>query len=179
MTLLRRFLVAVILAVLTLGIWLSYYLGGFKSVVLAEGTRGPFIMVYKDHTGSYHTTVQAIEAVEAWAKEQNVDCTESFGEYIDDANRVEEARLRSRGGCLVKDIPASLPEDLKVREVPARKYVLATFEGSPGIGPLKVYPKAESYMQERKMVLDGAVIEIYVIHSEKAMTTNYLFPIAN
>jgi effector-binding domain-containing protein len=178
MKLLRHFLIAVVLAVLTLGIWLANYLGGFKPVDITEGERGPYKMVYADHTGSYHTTVQAINQVEAWAKEQKVDCTESFGEYIDDANRVEEDRLRSRGGCIVHELPKELPAELKTREIPLRKYVIAQFEGSPGIGPLKVYPKVESYMQERGMALDGAVIEIYVIHSEKAMTTTYLFPIA-
>lgn len=179
MKLLRRFVIAVILAVITIAIWLSIYLGGFKPVEITEAEKGPYKMVYQDHTGSYHTTVQAIEAVEAWAREKKVDCTESFGEYIDDANRVEESRLRSRGGCIVNEIPLPLPPALKIREIPKRKYVMALFEGSPGIGPMKVYPKAESYMRERGQVLDGAVIEIYVIHSEKAMTTTYLFPIAD
>jgi effector-binding domain-containing protein len=178
MTILRRFLIAVILAVLTLAIWLVTYLGGFKPVDITESEMGPYKMIYKDHTGSYHTTVDAIEEVEAWARQKKIDCTESFGEYIDDANRVEEARLRSRGGCIVKEVPEKLPPGLNVRTIPVRKYVVALFEGSPGIGPLKVYPKAENYMRERGLVMDGSVIEIYVIHSQKDMTTTYLFPLA-
>lgn len=178
MKLLRSFLVAVLLVVVTIAVWLFYYLGAFKAVDITESEQGPMKMIYKEHTGSYHKIVSVIEEVEKWAKENKIDCTESFGEYIDDANVVEEARLRSRGGCIVKDFPADLPAGLKTREIPARKYVHAVFEGSPGIGPIKVYPKAEAYMKERGLALDGAVIEIYVIHSEKAMTTTYLFPTA-
>lgn len=179
MKLLRSFLVAVLLVVVTIAVWLFYYLGAFKQVDITETERGPMKMIYKDHTGAYYKIVSTIEEVENWAKANNIDCTESFGEYIDDANTVEEARLRSRGGCIVKDFPtAKMPEGFQTREVPLRKYVLATFDGSPGIGPMKVYPKAESYMRSHQYVMDGAVIEIYVIHSEKAMTTTYLFPLA-
>jgi len=178
MKLLRSLLIAIVLVVLTLGIYMANYLGAFKAVDISETDRPAMKLVYKDHTGSYHKIVTVIEQVEAWAKENKIDCSESFGEYIDDANAVEEARLRSRGGCIVDEIPANLPEGFQAREIPARKYVMATFEGSPGIGPIKVYPKAESYMKERQLVMDGSVMEIYVIHSEKAMTTTYLFPLA-
>lgn len=174
----RQFLLATALVIITLSVWLAYYLGAFKSVDITQIERGPMKMIYKDHTGSYHTIVTTIEEVEAWAKSQNIDCTESFGEYIDDANKVEEVRLRSRGGCIVKEFPANLPENFKTQEIPARSYVMAIFEGSPGIGPVKVYPKAETYMHEQGLVMDGPVIEIYVIHSEKEMTTTYLFPLA-
>lgn len=178
MKILRQFLLAVVLVVITLGIWLANYLGAFKGVDISETERGPLKMIYKDHIGSYHKVVTEIEEVETWAKAHSIDCTESFGEYIDDANLVEEGRLRSRGGCLVKEFPTDLPADIKTREVPLRKYVVATFDGSPGIGPMKVYPKAETYMRESHQTMDGAVIEVYVIHSEKAMTTTYLFPLA-
>jgi effector-binding domain-containing protein len=178
MKVLRQFVLAVALVVLTLAGWLAYYLGAFKPVEIIEVSRDPMKMIYKDHVGAYHKIVSVIEEVETWAKAHNVDCTQSFGEYIDDANLVEEARLRSRGGCIVQDFPADLPAEIKKEEIPARKYVMAVFEGSPGIGPVKVYPKAESYMKEHGLAMDGAVIEIYVIHSEKAMTTTYLFPLA-
>lgn len=177
MKILRSFLIAVLLVVITLSIYMANYLGAFKAVDITEAERPAMKLVYKDHTGSYHKIVSIIEQVEAWAKENKINCTESFGEYIDDANAIEESRLRSRGGCIVTKIPASLPEGFQSREVPARKYVIATFEGSPGIGPLKVYPKAESYMKERQLVMDGPVMEIYVVHSERAMTTTYLFPL--
>ncbi|MBC7371114.1 MAG: GyrI-like domain-containing protein [Bdellovibrionaceae bacterium] len=162
----------------TLGSWMAYYLGAFKSVEINSASRPAMKMIYKEHVGSYHKIVAVIQEVETWAKSQGIDCTQSFGEYIDDANMVEEIRLRSRGGCIVREIPKTLPEGFKSQEIPERSYVTAIFEGSPGIGPVKVYPKAEVFMRENGLVMDGPVIEIYVIHSEKEMTTTYLFPLA-
>lgn len=177
MKIIRHFLIAVLLAVITLAAWMGYHLGAFKSVSLDEVEKGPLKMIYKDHTGAYYKNSEVISEVETWAKEHKVDCTRSFGEYIDDPNTVEEARLRSRGGCLVSEFPTDLPPDYKTREIPSRKYVMAVFTGSPGIGPLKVYPKAESYIREHDLTADGAVIEIYVVHSETDMVTTYLFPV--
>lgn len=177
MKILRQFLLATVLAVATLVGYLAYHLGAFKSVDIADGKRPAMKMIYKDHTGSYHKIVSVIQEVETWAKSQNIDCTESFGEYIDDPNLIEEIRLRSRGGCIVKDVPANLPSDYKTQEVPERDYVIAVFAGSPGIGPVKVYPKVESYMRNHQLVMDGSVIEVYVIHSKNEMTTTYLFPV--
>jgi len=178
MKILRQFILAVLLVVITLAAWMAYYLGAFKAVEIIQGDKPAMKMIYKEHVGSYHKIVSVIQEVEAWAKSQNIDCSQSFGEYIDDANMVEEIRLRSRGGCIVEDLPKELPEGFKSQEIPARKYVIAVFEGSPGIGPVKVYPKAGEYMKEKGLAMDGSVIEIYVIHSAKEMTTTYLFPLA-
>ena len=177
MKILRQFLLATVLAIATVVAWLSYHLGAFKTVDITQAKRPAMKMIYKDHTGSYHKIVSVIQEVEAWAKSQNIDCSESFGEYIDDPNLIEEIRLRSHGGCIVKDFPANLPSDYKTQEIPERDYVIAVFEGSPGIGPAKVYPKAEAFMKNHQFVMDGSVIEIYVIHSQKEMTTTYLFPV--
>jgi AraC family transcriptional regulator len=76
---LRQFLLAVVLVVVTLVCWMAYYLGAFKSVEINETSRPAMKMVYKEHTGAYHKIVSVIQEVEAWAKAQNIDCTESFG----------------------------------------------------------------------------------------------------
>lgn len=166
--------------VISFSAYLAHYLGAFKGVDIKEEVRGPYTMIYKVHTGPYHKIVTAIGAVEDWAKTQGIDCSLSFGQYFDNPDTQEEARLRSYGGCLVKTAPANLPEEFKAEELPARKYVTAVFEGSPGIGPMKVYPRVNDYMKEHKLQMDGAVIEVYEIHDfakKNAMTTTYLFPV--
>ncbi|MNJ96674.1 Bacterial transcription activator, effector binding domain [compost metagenome] len=160
--------------------YLAYYLGAFKGVEVKDEVRGPYTMIYKVHTGPYHKIVSAIGAVEDWAKTQSLDCKLSFGQYFDNPDTQEEARLKSHGGCIVPAAPASIPEEFKVEEIPARRYVTAVFEGSPGIGPMKVYPKANEYMEKHGLKMDGAVIEVYEIHDfakKNAMTTTYLFPV--
>lgn len=160
--------------------FMSYHLGAFKGVTITEETRPVIKMVYANHTGPYHKTVTAIEKVEKWATENSIDCTTSFGEYLEDPQTVEEARLKSRGGCVVDLEPAQLPEGYLYQEIPPRSYVVAVFDGSPGIGPIKVYPRVADYMSSHKLKQVGSVIELYEIHSRtdiRSMTTTYLFPV--
>lgn len=160
--------------------FLTYHLGALKPVTIAEENRGPYIMLFKDFVGPYHKTVSVITEVETWALANNLDCRLSFGEYLNDPDKVEEDRLKSRGGCLVDKVPENLPKDFKLLDLPSRSYVTAVFEGSPGIGPIKVYPKVNEYMIAKGLKQNGAVIEIYEIHSRtktSSMTTTYLFPL--
>ncbi|WII72272.1 GyrI-like domain-containing protein [Bdellovibrio sp. 22V] len=165
---------------ISFGVFLATYLGAFKGVDISESSQGPFKTVFIEHVGPYHKVNKVIEQVEKYMQSQGAPCGRTFGEYLDDPQTVEEARLRSKVGCIVETVPANLPENLHAGEIPAKKYVVAVFTGSPGIGPLKVYPRVNDYMLERNLKQEGAVIEIYEIHSiteKSAMTTTYLFPV--
>ena len=158
-------------------IYLYIYLGGYKNVDLKVSQESVFHTLYKDHLGAYHKIVPTIQEVETWAKSNGVDCTRSFGLYIDDPDTVEEIRLRSHGGCLVSEYPKNLPENFKTDDIPAKSYVIAIFDGAPSIGPMKVYPRAYQFAKEKGLQISGAVMEVYVVHSEKAVTTTYYFPL--
>ncbi|MEK2646178.1 GyrI-like domain-containing protein [Bdellovibrio sp. BCCA] len=177
----KYILVFVLVAVTSFGLFLANYLGAFKGVDISEASQGPFQTVYIEHVGPYHKVNKVIEKVENFMKSQGAPCGRTFGEYMDDPQVVEEARLRSKVGCIVETLPAGqLPEDFKTGDIPQRKYVVAVFTGSPGIGPLKVYPRVNDYMVKHSLKQTGAVIEIYEIHSiteKNAMTTTYLFPV--
>ncbi len=173
----RYLLLPLLIAILVYVFYLMNYLGAFRPVVIAEKTDGPMQMIFKSHVGPYHKIVPVIQEVEKWAKDNWIDCTLSFGEYLDNPETTEEARLRSNGGCLVKQIPANLPEGFQSKTIPEKKYVTALFEGSPGIGPMKVYPKVYEYAQEQRIALEETVMEVYQIHSEESMTTVYYFPV--
>lgn len=173
----RYLLLPLFFAIVIFVFYLAHYLGSFKPVLIAEKNAGPFHMIYKSHIGPYFKIVPTIEEVEKWAKEKGIDCHLTFGEYLDDPQTTEEARLRSNGGCLVSEVPANLPEGFSTKTIPERHYVTAVFEGSPGIGPMKVYPKVQTYAQEQKLPLEEVVMEVYEVHSAESMTTTYYFPI--
>jgi AraC family transcriptional regulator len=173
-------LLFIAVAILSFSLFLANYLGAFKGVEITEASQGPFSTVYLEHVGPYHKVNKVIEKVEKYMASQGAPCGRTFGEYMDDPQVVEEARLRSKVGCLVQAVPSNLPEDFKSGEIPARKYVVASFTGSPGIGPLKVYPRVNDFMLKNKLKQSGSVVEIYEIHSitqKNAMTTTYLFPV--
>lgn len=169
-------------------LYLFQYTGAFKSVTVTLTDRPTYQVVYKDFTGPYHKIVPVIEEVEKWARSQGLNCRLSFGEYFDDPRVVEEGRLKSRGGCLIdplredekkswNTLKQKLPVDYQADELPATKAVVSIFEGAPSIGPLKVYPKAEEFLIEQKLVRKGSVIEIYEIFDQKSMQTTYIWPV--
>jgi hypothetical protein len=175
----RYILLFVIIGVTAFGLFLANYLGAFKGVDISEGLRGPYKFVYVDHMGPYHKIAPEIAKVEDFMKSIGAPCKLSYGEYIDDPNVIEEARLRAHAGCIVEAFPANLPAEFKTEERVSKPYVIAVFTGSPGIGPMKVYPRADKYISEHNMKIAGPVIEIYEVFSFKeknAMTTTYLFP---
>ncbi len=158
------------------------YTGAFRPVTISQKKAGPFRMILKNHIGAYHTMSPVIEDVEQWAKSKNIDCHFSFGHYLDNPENTEEVRLRSYGGCIFQDSAAAfenlvLPEGFDKKTLPEKNYVTALFEGSPGIGPLKVYPQILEYIEDHHLIKDESVMEIYEIHSQNAMTTTYYFPI--
>lgn len=167
-------------------LYLLQYTGAFKSVDLRIDQRGPYEVIYKEHTGAYHKIVPVIEDVEKWAKTQNLKCRLSFGEYFDNPQIVEEGRLKSRGGCVIDPLVPEekkifetlvLPEGYKKDIIPESKMVVALFTGAPSIGPFKVYPKAEQFIQEGKLKATGNVIEIYEVLEKNSMRTLYFWPL--
>jgi AraC family transcriptional regulator len=169
----------VIVSILAFAATLAVRLGVFKDVRVTELEEGPFKQVYLLHSGPYHQIVPKIEKVEDWAEENGEPCEFSFGEFLDDPKEVDEDRLQSHGGCIVnKDwSQGQLPEGMQYREFSRRRYVVATFNGAPSIGPYKVYPKALAYLEEHGRKLAGPVMEIYHVVSDTAVETKYLFPI--
>lgn len=170
--------------------FMTFHLGVWKGVNIQKKTYPDFILLYKEHMGPYHKTVSAIEEVEKWAQANNIDCRLSFGKYLDDPQATEEARLRSWGGCLILNpskqsaeaFNAALPKhpgDFKIEGSAEREFVIAEFTGSPGIGPMKVYPKVAEFMEQARLRQSGPVIEIYEIldrAAKREMKTTYLFP---
>ncbi len=160
-------------------LWMLFHLGAFKPVTISVSERGPLLLLYKVHRGAYHKIVPVIEEVETWAQAHGEKCVESFGEYLDDPDTIEEDRLTSNGGCLLERPATDIPKDFKMETRHKQNYVIAEFEGAPSIGPIKVYPKVEKYFVEKRLVRDGKrVMEIYQRLQENGIRTTYHFPIA-
>lgn len=168
----------VVVSIIALLGTLYFKLGGYKDVAVSQTEAGPFKVVSKRHSGAYHKIVPVIEEVEKWARANGEPCKLSFGEYIDDPELVEEDRMQSNGGCVVeKEWTQGLPEGFTYRALPKRRFVFAEFDGAPSIGPLKVYPRAKDFIASSGLTLDGPVIEMYDIVSEKSVVTKYYFPV--
>lgn len=170
----KKFFLSVVIFIAGLGTYLFFYLGAYKSVQIEISKRGPLHLLYKPHAGAYHQIGDTIREVETQALAQNLDCTRTFGEYLDNPDSVDQDRLRSRGGCVLTAKPEHIPAEYQYEERPTLDYVVGHFSGSPAIGPFKVYPKVKTYLQEHRLVTTEATIEIYTVDGPR-VATEYLF----
>lgn len=159
--------------------WTLIRMGIFKSIELREETIGPLILIGREHIGPYHEINEAIQEVEKWAKARSIDCQKSFGLFLDDPEVVEHSRLRSLGGCLTHQIPDALPSDFKSETRVQQKYLVAYFDGSPALGPWKVYSAAYDEIRKRNRPRPDKVTEIYSFNNKGELQTQYLFPISD
>lgn len=174
-----RTLFLIVMSALILGTgYLLLRNGVFLPVSVEIKQEDTLILVGLDHIGPYHEVLPSLEKVEKWATESQLDCRTSFGEYLDDPNIVEAARLKAFVGCVLNNEPnETLPEEFRLSVRAPRRYVKAIFRGSPALGPYKVYGKAQNYIREHSLQLDGSVIELYQREENGDLTTLYLFPV--
>lgn len=172
----------IVLSLLTfifwVGLYLYIYLGFSKPVEVSLTTSPEMVMIYKEHFGAYHKINSVIVEVEKWLGEKGIQCEATFGEYLDDPNEVAEDRLKSYGGCIFETGEEKLsqlefPEFIKFKVSPVKKAIKASFEGSPAIGPFRVYPKINEMIQDQRLVRDGGSIEVYVVQGSQMATTYY------
>lgn len=162
---------------LSLGTYLYFHLGVYHPVQLEVQERGPFVLLYKTHLGPYFKINKSIEEIESWAKLQKLDCSVTFGEYLDDPQSADEDRLRSHAGCILNQKPEiALPDGYSLEERPVGRFVIGQFSGSLAVGPYTVYPKAYEFISQQRLKQNGPVIEVYRLR-EGRIDTEFLFPI--
>lgn len=178
-----RFILGTIALIFISGIfWGSYNLGVFKPVLFTQEEVGPFYLVGKKHFGAYYEISPLITEIETWAQQNGISCLETFGLYTDDPAIVENERLRSFGGCLLTEVEwqkistLKLPENFETTIFERKKFLVGKFDGSPWIGPYKVYSKANDIIASENQSEFFPVLEVYKTDRITIQTT-YFFPI--
>ena len=168
--------------ILTVGAVMYYRLGVYKEPVLEGVVKKSFYFLYKTHIGPYHKVIQTLNEVEDFAKKQNISCPQTFGEYLDNPDHIDPERLKSHVGCVLeeatyKGLP-SLPQGLSTVYKSEKEYLKITFDGSPAIGPMKVYPMAKTWVRNKAGQEFGSSIEVYnILDGGEKIVTEYYFPL--
>lgn len=174
----RKWLLLGPMIIATLATYFYFSLGFYKSVEIEEIQNVQFTLLAQAHEGAYYKILPVIETVEKWAKDKGIPCKNTFGEYLDDPRAVDEARLRSYGGCVLEQAPKEITAPFELRHYSEARVARARFFGSPSIGPFKVYPRVREWLRERKLIDTGSTLEIYIPNESQFMTEFY-FPIKN
>ncbi len=172
--------IATLFILLSVAAVLIYRTGVYKEVQISSGDQGPFVLVYKVHKGPYHKIVAVISEVEDYFFKNDLACPMAFGLYLHDPNQVEQDRLTSHGGCVFTNLSKELQEVVKdsnyeIEVLEKKEYLVATFDGSPSLGPIRVYPKVDAWMAKYGYKRKGSVLELYQTMGEDKVLTRYLF----
>lgn len=164
---------SLILALIFAGLLYLSWCGLFAKVAVDERDTGPFLLVFKKHSGDYkHIGTVLDEVYHALRNEHNLATTKGFGLYYDNPQHVEKSELRSLGGCIVdgltlEELNSKYPEVTRAFGValfPASLSVVAEhpYRGKASVilGVFRVYPRLQDWMEKyhRRSV---PVMEIY------------------
>jgi hypothetical protein len=164
---------SLILALLLAGFLYLAWCGLFAKVPVEERDAGPFLLVYKKHTGDYKNIGSVTDQVYYTLRDEyRIETTRGFGLYYDNPQEVRKADLRSIGGCIVDGLTPEefnrrypgVSESFGVALFPASRNVMAVhpYRGKASIilGVLRVYPQFQAWMKKYKR-RSVPVMEIY------------------
>lgn len=140
----------------------AWYMGAFSSVNITTDEKGPYYIVYLEHSGPYYQIQNKIVKVEKYLVDNNIQYLHSVGIYFDNPAEVAESELKSFGGFLVKD-SVVVNEPYKFLKIDRRQVVVASIEALPMIAPFKIYPAFNEWLGNNKNVeIVAPPIELYV-----------------
>lgn len=174
-----KYLIIIVLFIAVAIIGFLFYAGFFAKAEVAEKQLETMYLVGLNHKGDYSKAGEISNRVFEYLKEKNVESTLGFGIYYDNPRDVKTEELRSFIGCVIaaEDSAKVSFENMRAELYPAKKHVIINFplknELTYSIGPIKVYPQLNKYIQE-KNYKTGAAIEIYDVPNKKII---YAMPI--
>jgi AraC family transcriptional regulator len=173
----RNIILFFIISIISIITIMIFRLGFFEEVQIEQVQGQRFHLLFKQRLGPYHKIIKDLQFVEHWAKKNKIDCKTTFGEFLDNPDLTPIERLRANVGCVVQNKPeVELTDSIEFKVHSYDAFIKATFLGSPAIGPMKVYPKAISWAQEKNIEFAEGVLEVYRAKNDE-MITEFYFPI--
>ena len=149
---------------------------GFSTVILNIKHEGGETMLYREITGPYSQTGEAITKIRYDLKNEfKIEPNKDFGMFFDSPRKVEKSKLRSDVGCILENSDTLrlfwLRAKFNIMICPVKDYITTEFpykgKVSIMIGLMKVYPALMKYVKANGYDESGPVIEIYDIPNSK------------
>ncbi|MCB0347756.1 MAG: hypothetical protein KDD37_02930 [Bdellovibrionales bacterium] len=174
----RSIVIGFFAALLFVGISTYVKLGAYKEAQVYYDKMPSYKLIYLDLSGDYSQTSLKLNEVETLLKTVNIPCPHTFGLFLDDPNVVVTQDMKAKVGCIYNDTSKQfegLPKELQMTIISGSNDKLsASFEGSPALGPKKVYVKAQKIKGQESLF---PALEIYSFNSKKELTTKYFFSV--
>jgi AraC family transcriptional regulator len=133
-------------------------------------------LIYIEVRGDYAQTSAKLTEVEDALAKQQIICESTFGLFFDDPEQVATQDLKSWVGCAFHKT-IDIPTNYAMHYIKEEGNILsADFEGSPALGPAKVYPKAKKMLGSQLSLFPA--LEIYSYSKPKELKTKYYFALS-
>lgn len=184
---LKNILGALVLSLITVGLFLFFKTGAHKSVVVEDSQIPDYQFFYAEHVGPYHEIMPKLLFVEEKFKALDIKCPRTFGLFLSDPERVNHDRLKSQVGCAftINESPnlfapiegiseTFYPLPITDKDQLSRvKCYKGSFTGSPSLSAIKVYPKVKERAEEEGVKLFTPALEVYKSIDQDVTTTVY------
>lgn len=182
---LKNILGALVLSLLTIGLFLFFRTGAHKSVTVKKVGIPEYHFFYAEHVGPYHEIMPKLLMVESKFKELDIECKKTFGLFFSDPDKIDHDRLKSQVGCAFEggDSPnlfapiegiseTFFPLPVSNKEELERVVCLsAKFSGSPSLTAMKVYPKLNDKAKDMGLKLLPPTLEVYESSDKDSVST--------
>ncbi len=161
-----RVLAAAVFLALAASFAACFLLGAFDEMALSAGERGPYCLVYREHTGPYRDVRSVPADVGGYLSERHTAVpVRAFARFLDNPRTTKPENLRSEAGYITDSLLPDVKLPYRTAVVPAARAVSGVLPVrsflSPYVGPLKFYPRLLRYCEREKLELSGPVMEIY------------------
>jgi len=165
-------------------IFLYFRTGAYKSVKTVKAPAPMLELYYMENVGPYHKIVDSLNYVEDEFNKLGIECPRTFAHFMSDPEIIEHEKLISHVGCAFS--PKEAPQIFTLPKKVEQKFYLDTknapdilcykgsFEGSPSLSALKVYPRLKEMAQEDRVKITSDYIELYTVDGDRVLTETYL-----
>jgi hypothetical protein len=173
-------IVIVIIAILLLAFFISWFLGLFSSVRISEKPMGPYYIVMVERKGSYNETPQIIDSLREALQKDGFVVHKGFGIYYDDPREIPDENCHSIVGNILEDIDTNritelLRHDYRIEKIGRTPSMVVEFpyrsKMSIITGNKKVYPEIKEYLKKKNYKM----VPGFEIYEEDKIT--YIFEI--
>lgn len=167
---------------LTIVVILFVRSGAYKSVNVERVPAPQLQLFYTENIGPYHKIIDKLTVVEDTIKEMGHSCVKTFGHFLSDPKVVEHEKLVSHVGCAFTPeesvhfftLPKGISEKHFGGNLKDKVCYKGTFDGSPNLSAMKIYPKLIEAAKKDGLKLGIKSLEIYTINDGKVFTEVYL-----
>ncbi len=134
--------------------------GGFRSVQIEQGERGPYAYAYLVHNGSLSNLPDTQRKVWQALSEQGITPGKSINVLFDDPRKVAGSKLRAHTGYLIQ-VGDTVRAPLLRGEIAKRSVLIGHVQAAALIAPSKIYQALYDHLKAQNRDIVMPAVEVY------------------